>query len=229
MQAPTKVAVFGKAVEVIKPLIAKHGFTVVSEHPELVFSYGGDGALMQAEHAYPGIPKMPLRHSRVCKVCPPFDNETVLKKIKAGKYRLVKHHKLQVNASGEQLIALNDIVVHNYDPRHAIRYHLVINGAQIGEEIIGDGFVVATPFGATGYYRSITDSIFEVGLGVAFNNSTEPSDHLVVAENSLITTTIRRGPAIIYADNQAKLITVSAGEQATIRKSDLSAQMVKLD
>lgn len=114
---------------------------------------------------------------------------------------------------------MNDVVVHNADPRHAIRYRLSVNGKAIGGEIIGDGFVVATPLGATGYYRSITDSVFEVGIGIAFNNSMEQSDHLVVCEESVITAVILRGPAMVYADNQAASIAMEDGVRVSITRS----------
>jgi hypothetical protein len=47
----------------------------------------------------------------------------------------------------------------------SIRYEIYINGRQVGEEIIGDG-VVFQLLWINRYYRSITDSFFEVGIGV---------------------------------------------------------------
>jgi len=98
---------------------------------------------------------------------------------------------------------------------------------QVGGEIIGDGIVVATPsFGSTGYYKSITDSFFEVGIGLAYNNSTEQSDHVVLDENRIISIEITRGPAIIYADNQETSISLNKGDVATIKKSSQTAKIV---
>jgi len=82
----------------------------------------------------------------------------------------------------------------------------------LGKEFIGDGLVVATPFGSTGYYRSITDSYFELGIGIAFNNSTEQADSLVVKEQRQIKVLITRGPALLYADNQTKIINLKEQE-----------------
>jgi NAD kinase len=134
--------------------------------------------------------------------------------------------KLRATVGGKTLEALNDIVVHNADPRHAIRYGVIADGRNIHDEVIGDGIVCATPLGSTGYYRSITDSVFEAGIGLAFNNSTEQTDHMVLADTSTITIAITRGPALCYADNQEESLPLAAGDCVTIQKSDTTATMV---
>ena len=134
--------------------------------------------------------------------------------------------KLSASASGEELIGLNDIIVHNKDPRHGIRYRLSVDGKDIGHEVIGDGIVVATPFGSTAYFRSITDSFFDVGIGIAFNNSTEQFDHMIISENGLIEMTITRGPAAVYADNHEKSIRLEEGNTVVIKKSTLCAKLI---
>jgi len=112
----------------------------------------------------------------------------------------------------DHLVALNEIVIHNKNPQHGIRYRVFLDKTDLGKEFIGDGLVVATPFGSTGYYRSITDSYFELGIGIAFNNSTEQADSLVVKEQRQIKVLITRGPALLYADNQTKIINLKEQE-----------------
>lgn len=224
-----KVLVFKtpKSHEIVKTVEA-HGFEVVSGSPDMVVSYGGDGTLMRSEHMYPGIPKLPLRASAVCKLCSPASNDEILKKVSQEKYSIEEFWKLNVTAHGETYIGVNDVIVHNKDPRHAIRYDVSVNNKKILEGVIGDGVVVATPFGSTGYYRSITDSYFEVGMGLAFNNSTEQSDHIVLKENSVIRITIARGPAIVYVDNRKESIELGDGDVAEIKKSEEVARIVRI-
>ena len=212
----------------VEEVLKEHGFEIVSYNPDVVVSYGGDGTLMRAEHMYPGIPKLPLRASAVCKLCSPISNEEVLKKIEKKKYSIEEFWKLNVVARGETYVGVNDVIVHNKDPRHAIRYDVSVNNKKILEGVIGDGVVVATPFGSTGYYRSITDSYFEVGMGLAFNNSTEQSDHIVLKESSMIRITIARGPAIVYVDNRKESIELDEGEFAEIKKSDQVAKIIRV-
>lgn len=208
-------------------LVERFGLAVVREDPELVVSHGGDGTLMRAERAWPGVPKLLLRGSAICKLCSPLENEDVLARVAKGAYSLETLMKLSVSAKGRELKGVNDIVVHNGNPRHAIRYELAVNGRRIGGQVIGDGIVVATPLGSTGYYRSITDSFFEVGIGLAFNNSTEQSDHIVLKDDGAITIRIVRGPATVYADNDEDTIELADNDEAEIRKSDAVARIVR--
>ena len=201
-----RVVVFGNRKRDIEGLVKKVGFELVDANPQFVISFGGDGTLMKAEYSFPDIPKIILRDSHICKKCSALSNEEILQRAKKKHYKVEKLLKLEVCAGDKILTGMNDIVVHNKDPRHAIRYHISINNKDTGKEIIGDGIIVATPFGSTGYYRSITDSFFEVGIGLAFNNSTEQSDHVILKEDSAIKMSIVRGPAIVYADNQEESI-----------------------
>ena len=218
-----KVALFGRNAAVAEPLIREVGMTIVEQKPEAVVCIGGDGTLMEAEFNYPGIPKVLLRDSMVCKKCSILPNEKVLERISDGRYREETLMKLQVEALGISMVGINDIVIHNADARHAIRYRLQVDERPLGNIIIGDGIVVSTPFGSTGYYRSITDSTFEIGVGLAFNNSTEQQDHIVLKRESIVKLVVDRGPVIIYADNQQKAISAGPSDEITIKAIDAAA------
>lgn len=226
IQKMEKAILFGKNISEIKPLVQAAGFKVVEKDARFVISYGGDGTLMHAEYKYPGVPKIILKNSLICKRCSPLPNKEVLKKVINNQYFVEELMKLEVEADSQKLYAINDITVHNKDSRHAIRYSLSVNDRLIGDSIIGDGVVVATPFGSTAYYRSITDSFFELGIGLAFNNSTEQSDHIVLKENSIIKIKIIRGLAVIYADNQEHELTIDKDAEITIKKSLLKTAII---
>jgi NAD+ kinase len=224
-----KIIIYGNNTNDIGKTLKQNGFVIVDKSPDFVVSFGGDGTLMQAEEKYPGIPKIILKNSRICKLCSPLTNNEVLEKIQKGKYKIENSLKLICYAKRKELIAMNDITLHNSDPRHAIRYKFAINGKWIEHEIIGDGIVVATPIGSTGYYRSITDSFFELGIGLAFNNSTEQSDHMVLKENSKIELEITRGPAVVFADNIDDKITLDVGDSIVIEKYKEVTKLVQIN
>jgi NAD kinase len=226
-----KVFLFGKNSNEILSLVKPFGFEITDKNPELIFSYGGDGTLIESEFAFPGVPKLLLRGSKICKRCSLLGNEEILKRLAAGQYEIEKRIKLEAAVRGEILTGVNDIMVRNQDHRHAMRYHIWLNNQRINSaenEIIGDGIVAATPFGSTGYYRSITDSFFEIGIGLAFNNSTEQADHMVLPETAEIKLQIARGPAIVYADNQEKSVAVAEGDEVAIKKSTEEFNLIKI-
>ncbi|MES3004806.1 MAG: hypothetical protein V4690_01685 [Patescibacteria group bacterium] len=223
-----KVIIFGDEKEKIEKTVVECGFEIVETEPDFIVTFGGDGTIVRAEAAYPGIPKIVLKNSLVCKKCSKYSNEEVLKKVKAGEYRKEEMFKIEATLGNKTLYAMGEIILHNEDPRHAVRYTVSVNDEQIGDTIIGDGIVVATPFGSTGYYRSITDSYFELGIGLAFNNSTEQSDHVVIKEDSVIKLSLSRGPAMIYADNQKESIELKEGEHIEIKKSNQKVTLVKV-
>ncbi len=221
-----KITIFGKDKNEIEKTAKEIGFDIVENNADIVASFGGDGTLVLSESFYPDIPKVALKNSMICKKCSVFSNEDVLKKIFNKEYSEEELMKISVQSKGVELFGINDITVHNKDPRHAIRYRLEINGEDLGHEIIGDGIIVSTPFGSTGYFRSITKSFFDVGVGLAFNNSTEQFDHMILKEDSIIKMKITRGPAIIYVDNQEKNIELDVNDEIIIKKSKHVAKIL---
>jgi NAD kinase len=225
-----RIVVFSQKKEEIYEQINQTGLEIVETKPEAVISYGGDGTLILSEFHYPSIPKLPLRGSSVCKLCSVKNNQAVLAQLARGAFKIKEVIKLEAKTNAGKLLAINDIILHNADPRHAIRYRVSISDHPSSEQdIIGDGVVVATTLGASGYYKSITDSVFRVGIGLAFNNSTEQADHLVLTTDSIITLTITRGPAMLYADNQPEAISLNKGDVITIKKASEGAKIIVVD
>jgi NAD kinase len=224
-----KIAITGRKTEEIKDQLKKHKIEIVEKNPNFVFSHGGDGAFLFAENKYPEIPKLILRENSICKLCDKRSNSTLINLFLRNKFNIEENIKVEAIIKGKKLIATNDITLHNADPRHAIRYKTKINNKLMHEkEIIGDGIVVSTPLGSTGYYRSITDSIFYTGIGLAFNNSTEAFDHMVLKDDSIIEIEITRGPAYLFADNQERKVKVNEGEKIQIQKSSKLTRLVKV-
>jgi len=223
-----KFLIYGKNKDEIADLAKEAGLEVVHKNPDIVASYGGDGTFMKCEKDFPGIPKFILKKSRTSKKGHDIPYKDFLKKISNVEYRIEEDLKIEAVAKGKKIVGLNEIIVHNGDPRQAIRYLIFVNGKQIGGEIIGDGVVISTPFGSTGYYKSITDGFFEVGIGVAFNNSTEQSIHMVLKEDSEIMVRILRGPAMAYADNDSEEIKLMPKDEIIIKKAEGKAKIIKV-
>ncbi len=224
-----KVVIIGDSKTEIEPLVRELGFNVIKKNPDFVISYGGDGTLLKSEFVFPGVPKIILKNSHICKKCSEMTNEKILERIKQNKFAIKKYWKLEALVKNKIIYALNEIVIHNKNPQHCVRYKVFINNEELKGEMMGDGLIIATPFGSTAYYRSVTDSFFEVGMGLAFNNSIEQVDHVILKENRKIKIKISRGPAIVYADTQSDWINVNDGDEILIQKSFRVAKIITLN
>ncbi len=224
-----KVAVVGRTKKAILGPLKKHGFTIVTRNPELIISFGGDGTSLYAERVYSGIPRVLIRHSKTCNKCQTHDYEKIFHSLLTKNYKIIQELKIEgvVNNKGRKIKALNEIDVHNQVP-HAARLQLKINGKIVKETVIGDGILVSTPHGSTGYFKSITRKEFNKGLGIAFNNSVTHDKPIIVDENAKIEIKVIRGPALLVADNDHRMLVLKTNDSVTIRKSSETAKIIKL-
>ncbi len=223
-----RVMILGDEIEGIPPLVEESGLEVVTENPDLIMTYGGDGLLLGSEREWPGIPKLPLRNSRHGKMCEPHEVQVAIERLLTRDLIRTEHIKVRAEARNRTLIGLNDVMIHNCRPTSSVRCRIWIDGRELRDEIVGDGIVVATPFGSSAYYRSITRGIFHAGLGLAFNNSTEPLDHMVLREDARVRVRITRGPAVVTADNNPEEIGLERGDEVWIRRDESTAIILGL-
>lgn len=223
-----KIKLLGKNLEDIRPLLSDYGLEECDIRPELVIAHGGDGTLLQAEREYPGIPKLPIRDAATAPRCPDHAGMRQLEALLGGRSRLSVLPKLAGLVHGRKLLAINDVFIHNRDRVNALRYRVRIDQELYANEIVGDGVGLASVHGSTAYYRSITHSIFRVGIGLAFSNSTEEVSHLVLSAASRVEIEIVRGPGVVVADNSPELIEVDAGDHIELCQTEETARIYGL-
>lgn len=222
--------VHGKNRQELQPLLDALGIQTVDRDPALVISYGGDGTLLGSESLWPGVPKVALRDSDRCHTCSHDSNEVILRHLVEGRLKRTEFLKLKAKVGERELTCINDVIVNKTLVNAGLRYEVEIDGEPYGRrEIVADGLIVSTPFGSGAYYRSITNSVLRVGIGLAFNNTTEPINHLVISEGSQVCVKVTRGPAVVAADNNPDLIPMSSGESVIIEKADHNAVILSYD
>lgn len=225
-----KILVTGRNIADILPILDKKNVEIVDKNPDLVIAHGGDGALLGAEREYPGIPKLPVRDQLTAPRCIDHHSfEKILDLYLNGTLEKTELIKIAGFSNGRKIIGINDIFIHNVDRGGALRYRVLINDVPYGHEIIGDGVGIATVHGSTAYYRSITHSIFRIGIGLAFNNSTEVTNHQVLPEDTVIKVRMTRGPAVLVADNSPEQILLELGDEVTMKKIPEKAIIFGLD
>ena len=179
------------------------GHRIVKRNPELVVCFGGDGTLLEAERVFPGVRK--LFFYKTCRKLKFYEN-----------YK--DYLKLDVFLNGKKVLtALNDVNIHYKLPR-ALRFSVEVNHFDLGKNLIGDGVVIATPFGANAYYRVITGKGFTKGIGIAFNNVMAEKSHKVVDENSQILVNIDREEGLLCVDSNDKVYKLKKGDKILIKK-----------
>lgn len=226
-----RIAVFGKnrrlAAE-YKRSIKASGLNYDGKKPELVISLGGDGTFLMAERVYPGVPKLLIRDGNVCVKCEWDSLTPLLKHLKQKRFRLKEYRKLELRFRGKKKMAVNDIVIRNKNPMHAVRFIVYVNGQRVDGTMIGDGLVIATAFGSSAYYYSITKKTFSRGLGIAFNNLSKSVKDLRLPENAKIRVKIIRGPATLSWDNDPMVPVLKDGEEIEVKLSGNVARITKI-
>ena len=207
--------------------------TLVDNEPDVVVCYGGDGTLLSAELKWPGIPKVPIRNSRRGHRCIPHAPDDVIARLAQEELVKTEYIKLECAMYHHDhpeavcfLSAMNEVNVHMAHINSAVRYKIWINDEMYtpldrnsdDHEIIGDGFVISTPFGSTAYFNHITRGVFRVGLGIAFKYTAEQANHLIVPDDSTVRVMITRGPAVLAFDNLPSYFNIQENDEIVVRK-----------
>ncbi|MEK7127687.1 MAG: hypothetical protein AAB838_03115 [Patescibacteria group bacterium] len=225
---------YGEFPKELEQVVKNYGFEIIDPAaggmttPDVVVTYGGDGTLLGAERDWPGIPKLPLKNSDHCHLCYDIPNEKLLGRLVRGELKSKEYFKLEATVDDKKIIALNDIVIAHKFPNNAIRFTLAPSPYPL-EPYIGDGLVIATPFGSTGYFYSVTKTAFTTGIGVAFNNIHNADiREKIIDENEEIKVKILRGPAVLAADNDPNLVDLTPSAEIIIKKSTQTAKILTL-
>jgi NAD+ kinase len=152
----------------------------------------------------------------------------VIKKIKEKQFTVEKKMKLQAIAKDRHMTALNEFVLRNASQIHAIRFELEVNRKKINGTLIGDGVIVSTPFGSTGYYHSITKRKFDKGIGIAFNNLIKNIRPIVLNDNTRVRIKMLRGTALLSHDNDPHMLRLHKGDTIEIKKTKKVARIIRI-
>jgi NAD+ kinase len=212
----------------IERMLLEASFEHVEEDPDFVICYGGDGTLLHAEREFPGVPKLTVKKANAYRRVDYGLREVrdVLMKIKRGHFRIQEEMKVEARFMERTLTGLNEIQIHTKLPVSAIRFSLSVDGSKF-ENLIGDGAIIATPFGSTGYYKSTGGKRFLKGIGISFNNlHNQRVKSFVVSEDAVVRLKVIRGPALILADNDDRNFELEENDVSSVRKAEGKARFI---
>lgn len=213
-------------LEIVKSA-KKNKIKITQKNPDFVVTYGGDGTILKAEQKYPGVPKVPIRNSKVCSMCVSYNKDSLYylwNKLENKKFTLEKINKVEAIFKSRKVVAVNEVQIHNKDPRKAIRFDLTV-GRQRLTELIGDGLVFSTAFGSTAYYRALGLKPFRKGVRIGFNN-VYPKRGPIELKGAVIVKILRE-KALLICDN-SELIGLKTGDIIKVRESRQQAVFVRL-
>lgn len=198
-----------------------------NDNPDFVIVVGGDGIILNAERAYPCIPKITFRSSDVGSKCRYTldDFEKVINKVLDGEFTIIKEPKLHLD--WYNFFALNEIQLHNKIPISAVRFSIEVDNEMLFKNVIGDGVIIATPFGSSGYYMSVGGVPFKNCIGIALNNPSNYSEKpKLVPLGTEIKIKVHRKNGILIEDNNPDFIDVIEEKEYIIKMADKPAQFV---
>jgi hypothetical protein len=219
-----------KSISFVNKEILKYKNLKISKHPEIIISLGGDGTFFYNERKYPCIPKILVRDKSICKLCSIYNLSNIkriLGNLNKRIFSLIKITKIECIYKNKRLTAVNDIIIRNKDQFEAIRFDLKVNNKKLNSNFIGDGIVISTLFGGTGYFNSITKTTFSRGIGLAFNN-VPARNYQILKERDSVDFLLTRGSALVSADNNKKMFLLKEKGKVRINKSRENAFIVRL-
>ena len=241
-QQPIRARLFGAHADDLRSEIERHPAITLADSeddaPDVVICYGGDGTLLTAELTWPGVPKAPIRNSHRGHRCLAHPVPEILERLANGGLHRTEFIKLacevrpaEGKATGRPYLAMNEINVHMGRINSAVRFKLWIDEEPFedGVEVLGDGFVVSTPFGSTAYFNQITRGVFHTGIGVAFKFIKEPVNHVIVPESVTVRARITRGPAVVAHDNAPEYHDLEQGDELIIQRHSQPATILTWD
>jgi NAD+ kinase len=228
-----KFAIISKSGDVkrIAEILAMFDIDIDSNKPDFVVAHGGDGTILRAERKYPGVPKITIRASQGGFKCnyTEQDLEDVLIKIDNGTYKIKEEIKLETTFQGKKYLSLNEVQIHNSSPIRAIRFSIYMDSLPLFKDIVGDGAVITTPFGSSGYFSSIGGEKFSRGIGIGLNNPFNVKSKPIIVDSGFdikLYMEIIRDDGLLLFDNDENIITVKGGDKIQVEISKMTAKFV---
>lgn len=146
---------------VIAPIVpgTVYGEVIPEEGTDCIIILGGDGTFLRAAKVMKacGIPVMGINLGNLgfLTAAEYQDADKAVARLVNDEYTIENRALLQTSFGGRtsELLALNDVVIARTGFSRLIRLRLCVNGQEV-ENYQGDGVIIATPTGSTGYSLS---------------------------------------------------------------------------
>jgi len=183
-------------------------------HPGIELSYGGDGEILNVwrRASLKGKPICPVRnYGRCARHADPFKSVD-LDKVR-GERVVVCELLPKGPGPSFKCDALSEVQVKAADVTSALRMDVYVDGTKFCGNVIADGVICSSPFGATGYFSSVARTLFTSGIGFAFVAPTVGVSNLVLPFGHKVEVRpLRRAEAVVAADKETRRAVIEPGD-----------------
>ena len=201
---------------------------------------GGDGTLLRvaARCARNLIPALGINLGKVgfLTEVEPDDMADAVARLLSGDYSIEKRMLLKITVNGESMSyhALNDVVIAKTEGTRLISLDLFTDGEPVNH-YVGDGLIIATPTGSTGYSISAGGPVVDPRMNLYI--STPICAHMLSVRSAILpaekSLTLRLGRA--YEENSAIISTdgerqrfISPEDEIVITKSNYEFELIRI-
>lgn len=209
--------------------------TEVQENIDLILTVGGDGTVLAGLIHLPNCPVLAVNYGTVGFLTTgnPEDLDKILERIQQGRFVISERSILECLHPQGTAYAVNELVIKG--ATRLVNMALTINGHPI-RKIRGDGFIVGTATGSTGYLLAAGSPIVMPELRCMILSGLNEYDfrarHLVITHDSRveleILTNTREKEIHLAADGQSQGPLVP-GDKVLIRESERRAKLIFME
>ena len=208
------------------------------EECDAVISVGGDGTFLRSNALAValGKPILGINAGRVgfLTEVEPAGLSEACARMAAGEYEIEERMMLKAEVDGQTLLALNDVVLSRGVHARLIGVNAWAGSEQMGK-FIGDGVIVSTPTGSTGYSLSAGGPIVcpEVSCMLLTPICAHSLQHrpVVTSAGQIITLRLdeKHAPTAMVSVDGQKAMSLRTGQTMTVTQSERPARFIRLE
>jgi NAD+ kinase len=213
----------------------------IGERGDVVLSFGGDGTFLNTVRLLGGreTPVLGINLGGLGYLTEVPSDEMFerVEDLLEGKWEIERRMRLEISTGGDEggdsepWYALNDVVVDKAGYARLIELRTSIDGVFLNS-FRGDGLIVATPTGSTGYALSASGPILEPKMAgllvVPLNPHSLSNRPLVIDDDKTIEIqAFTPAPSVSIAVDGESVIELESGQTLVVRRAKSSAGVVK--
>jgi len=229
----------GKSKDKLKSTPFAADDEVISEF-DFLFSLGGDGTLLETVTVLQGrsTPVIGINLGRLGFLASVSKNDIyyAIDELLKGTFSLDKRSLLYLECDqplfGQLNYGLNDFVIHKNDTSSMITVHAFINGEFLNS-YWGDGLIISTPTGSTGYSLSCGGPILFPQSGSFAVTPVSPHNlnvrPIIISDESILSFEVEGRSSSFLVSMDSRSTSVGYDVQMAIRKAPYTINLVKLN